>query len=660
MISVSNLAKAFGDRVLFEGASFQLNSGERYGLVGANGSGKTTLLGILTGDVEASEGAVSIPKSLRLGVLRQDQFLYESEDVLSVALMGNPELWSVMVEKEALLARAHEHFDADRFSALEDTILRYDGYTAEARAATILEGLGLPAEVHRNPLSTLSGGFKLRVLLAQVLASSPDVLLLDEPTNHLDIISIRWLEKFLREFAGPVVVISHDHQFLDNVASHILDVDYQTVTLYRGNYTTFVEDKKADRERREKEIEGRQKVIAHHQQFVDRFKAKASKARQAQSKLRMIEKKAEELEELPGSSRRYPKFKFTQRRPSGREVLKVSGLKKAFGTNEVLHGVDLSLNRGDRLVILGPNGIGKSTLLKIVMGDLEPDAGKVEWGYETHPGYFAQDHHEQLEESDRTAEQWLWDFCPGKDRGFVRGHLGLVLFSGTDGEKRLSSLSGGEAARLVFSRLALEQPNVLVLDEPTNHLDLESIEALVAGLQNYDGTLILVSHDRWFVRQLATRIVEITRDGIRDYLGTYEEYLHACGDDHLDADVVLRARRDEKKGSRKESVESGRANGKAGVAGNGRAAVPPSSNGRSQAGSRARLERRRDEITEEIEATEARLLHIDQSFCLPGFYAETAPEQVVAMEQTRAGLLATLDRLMSEWETLEQEIERSA
>ncbi|HEX8246325.1 MAG TPA: ABC-F family ATP-binding cassette domain-containing protein, partial [Longimicrobium sp.] len=458
MISVSNLSKAFGDRVLFEDAAFQLNPGERYGIVGANGSGKTTLLRILAGDAQVTTGTVSIPRSLRLGVLRQDQFLYEHEEILGVALMGNPELWDAIVQKEALLARAHEEFDAERFSELEETVQRLDGYTAEARAATILEGLGIPAEVHRQPLSTLSGGFRLRVLLAQVLAGSPDVLLLDEPTNHLDILSIRWLEKFLHDFEGPVAVVSHDHRFLDNVATGILDVDYQTVTLYRGNYSDFLVQKVEDRERKEKEIEGRQKEIAHHQKFVDRFKAKASKARQAQSKLRMIERKAEELEELPGSSRRYPKFRFVQRRPSGKEVLKVAGLRKAFGDNEVLHGVDLTVGRGDRMVIMGPNGIGKSTLLKILVGDLAADEGKVEWGYETHPGYFAQDHHEQLDGVDKTAEQWLWDFCPGKDRGFVRGHLGMMLFSGDDGEKRLSALSGGEAARLVFSKLALEQP----------------------------------------------------------------------------------------------------------------------------------------------------------------------------------------------------------
>jgi ATPase subunit of ABC transporter with duplicated ATPase domains len=652
MISVSNLKKEFGDRVLFEGAAFQLNPGQRYGLVGANGSGKTTLLNILTGDLDATAGTVSVPKSARLGVLRQDQFLYEDQEVLGVALMGNPELWEALVGKEAVLARAHEHFDADRFSELEETIQRHDGYTAEARAAAILEGLGLPAVVHRRPLSTLSGGFKLRVLLAQVLASAPDVLLLDEPTNHLDILSIRWLEKFLHDFAGPVVVISHDHRFLDNVCTNILDVDYQTVTLYHGNYTKFLESKQQDRERREKEIEGRQKEIAHHQKFVDRFKAKASKARQAQSKLRMIERQAEDLEELPGSSRRYPKFRFSQRRPSGRDVLKIRGIKKAFGTNEVLHGVDLEVRRGDRLVILGPNGIGKSTLLKVVMGELEPDAGEVEWGYEAHPGYFAQDHRKALEESDRTAEEWLWDFCPGKDRGFVRGQLGLMLFSGDESEKRLSALSGGEAARLVFSRLSLENPNVLVLDEPTNHLDLESIEALVAGLQNYDGTMILVSHDRWFVGQLASRVVEISADGIRDYPGTYEEYVHACGDDHLDADrVTLKADSAGKKGKKEARVERARVRG---AEGNGKPRpVDPSVR-------RAQLEERRDVLTARIDAAEARVAEIDARFCAPGFYEATPPDEVGALESERAELVGTVERLMGQWESLEREIESVA
>ena len=546
MISISGLTKYFGDRTLFADASLQLNPGERYGLVGANGSGKTTFLNILSGHEEANVGTVSIANRVRLGVLRQDQFLYEDELILNVAMMGNRELWDALVEHDALLANAHEHFDEVRYTQVEETINRHDGYTAESRAAEILEGLGLPAAVHKQPLSTLSGGFKLRVLLAQVLASAPDVLLLDEPTNHLDILSIRWLEEFIREFKGPVVVISHDHQFLDGVATHILDVDYQQITLYRGNYSQFVELKKSERERREKDIAGREREIAQTMEFVTRFKAKASKARQAQSKLRMVERKQEDLQELPQSSRRYPTFRLQEQRHSGRDVLKVSGIKKSYGDKQVLHGVDLVVRRGDRLAIMGPNGIGKSTLLKIVMGETAADAGEVEWGYETYPGYFAQDHHETLEKQNMNCEQWTSQFCPDKGIGYVRGELALMLFSGDDPKKNLSALSGGEAARLVFTRLAIEKPNVLVLDEPTNHLDLESIEALVEGLQNYEGTLIVVSHDRWFINQLATRIIDIEASGIADYQGTYEEYVAHCGKDRLDAEQVALAEKQKK------------------------------------------------------------------------------------------------------------------
>ena len=652
MISVSNLEKSFGDRILFTGASFQLNPGERYGLVGANGSGKTTLLNIISGDLDASYGSVSVPKNLRMGVLRQDQFLYRDEEILQVSLMGNPELWRAMVEKEELLARAEDHFDADRFSELEETVHRHDGYTAEARAAAILNGLGIPPEVHRSPVSILSGGFKLRVLLAQVLASAPDILLLDEPTNHLDIISIRWLEMFLRDFKGPAVVISHDHRFLDNVMTHILDVDYETVQLYHGNYSDSLVAKQLERERREKDIAARERDIAHHQKFVDRFKAKASKARQAQSKVRMIEKKAAALTGLPMSSRRYPTFRFEQRRNSGKEVLSVKGIKKAFGDNEVLHGVDLTVNRGDRLAIMGPNGIGKSTLLKIVMGELESDEGEVEWGYETHRGYFVQDHHEQFETPKRTAEDWVWDFCPDKDIGYVRGRMGLMLFSGDDGKKRLSALSGGEAARLVFTALAIERPNVLVLDEPTNHLDLESIEALIDGLKTFEGTLILVSHDRWFVSRLATRVMEIRQDEIVDYLGTYEEYVHFCGDDHLDADrVILKAKREKKKERKDKANRGGKAVNRSGSA-SGRGSERATEKGRPRL-SRAQKNRMRaslDTLMARIDTAEVRVAEVDELFCQPGYYEQTPPDDVRALEDERARLKSEVAELTSEWE----------
>jgi ATPase subunit of ABC transporter with duplicated ATPase domains len=655
VISIANLEKSFGGQTLFADVSLQLNPGDRYGLVGANGSGKTTLLRIMSGDLAPSDGTVSIPKRLRLGVLQQDQFVYDDQEILGVALQGRPELWNAMVEKEKLLAKAEHDFDADRFSELEEIVQHHDGYTAEARAATILEGLGIPTELHRDPISTLSGGFRLRVLLAQALASNPDVVLLDEPTNHLDILSIRWLEKFLREFVGIVVVrefvgivvvISHDHRFLDNVVTTILDVDYETVLSYPGDYSDFLQAKAAERERRTKEIATRQSEIAHHQKFVDRFRAKASKARQAQSRVRMIEKKAESLEELPQTSRRYPRFRFEQRRNSGRDVLAIKGVKKAFGDNEVLHGVDLTIARGDRLAIMGPNGIGKSTLLKIVMGQLAADAGSVEWGYETHPGYFAQDHQEEFETRTGTAEEWVWGFCPDRDFGYVRGAMGLMpmglmLFSGDDGNKPLRALSGGEATRLVFTRLSIEQPNVLVLDEPTNHLDLESIEALVEGLRAYPGTLILVSHDRWFVSQLATRVLEIRADGVTDYPGPYDEYVHACGDDHLDVDhVVLKARREKRQK---------------------KASPTPNSTERpaKRKNPKRDLQKRRqrlEPIMQRIEAAETRVQEIDDLFCEPDYFARTPADEARDREAERNRLQLEVRDLISEWERIESEI----
>ena len=640
MISVTGLAKSFGERTLFAGASFRLNPGERHGLVGANGSGKTTLLNILAGDVHAGEGSVSIPRRTRLGVLRQDRFVFEDEEVLQVALMGNEELWDAMAERDALLARADQHFDADRFSEVEEVFERHDGYTAESRAAAILEGLGLPAEVHRRPLSTLSGGFRLRVLLAQVLAGAPDALLLDEPTNHLDILSIRWLEKFLRGFRGPVVVISHDHRFLDNVATHILDIDYETVTGYPGDYTGFLAAKAAERERREKEIALREREIAHHRRFVDRFRAKASKARQAQSRVRMIEKKAERLVELPKSSRRYPAFRFEQRRPSGKEVVKVDGVTKSFGENRVLDGVDLRVARGDRLAIVGPNGIGKSTLLKVMTGRLDADAGAVQWGYETYPGFFAQDPKDHLTTARQTAAGWIGEYCRGKGTGFARGRLGLVLLGGEDADKRLGALSGGETARLVLCSLMIRMPNVLVLDEPTNHLDLESIEALVKGLKGFAGTLIFVSHDRWFVERLANRIVEITPGGVRDYRGTYEEYVRYCGDDHLDVERVVG------EGRRRDGGREGRG-------------WPRKRRGGRSSWRRQRLEARAEEVAGRIDAAEGRVGEIDAVLGSATFYEDASREEAGRLGEERGELLAEIDRLMAEWEALEAEMEEA-
>jgi ATPase subunit of ABC transporter with duplicated ATPase domains len=407
----------------------------------------------------------------------------------------------------------------------------------DARAGEILEGLNIPSEVHHEPLSVLSGGFKLRVLLAQVLASLPDVLLLDEPTNHLDILSIRWLETFLEDFEGCVVVVSHDHRFLDNVCTHIIDVDYERALLYTGDYSAFVAAKSGHRQRKEAEIAKQEKEIAHKKAFVERFKAKASKARQAQSRVKQIEKIV--VEKLAQTSRREPHFTFKATRPSGKVALEVEGISKAYDGKPVLENVSLNILRDDRVAIIGPNGIGKSTLLKIAMGNVTADAGETEWGHEVHIGYFAQDHHELAGAEKTELHEWLWRFCPGATVGFVRGHLARVL----------GNLSGGEAARLIFARLAVTHPNTLVLDEPTNHLDLEGIAGLAKALCAYEGTVLFVSHDRWFVSEVATRIIEIKPTGIRDFRGSYEEYLIECADDHLDADAAVRKGRGRRRGA---------------------------------------------------------------------------------------------------------------
>ena len=639
MISVSGLGKHYGDQTLFEGASLRFNPGQRYGIVGANGCGKSTFLRIVSGQDSASEGAVSVPKRISMGVLKQDHFEFEETRILDVVMMGKRKVWEAMAEKETILANAENEFDSERYAELEDIILQGDGYTLEARAGEILEGLGIESEIHQQPLSTLSGGFKLRVLLAQVLASTPDVLLLDEPTNHLDILSIRWLELFLEQFKGAALIVSHDHRFLDNVATIIVDIDYSTLKAYPGNYQAFVRAKREERERREKENEKREAQIADHKAFIERFRAKASKARQAQSKLKAVDRI--EIESLPQSSRRYPRFRFRQRRPSGRQVLELSAIGKSYGDNRVLEDVGITVMRGERVAIIGPNGIGKSTLLKIAMGEVSQDAGNVDWGYETYPGYVAQDQQEQVGSHAQTIESWLGGFCPSEGIGYVKGHLAAVLFSGDEGKKRLTALSGGEAARLIFARHVVERPNVLVLDEPTNHLDLEAIEALVTALKEFDGSLIFVSHDRWFVSELATRIIEITRDGINDFPGTYDEYLDKSGDDHLDSQAVLRQIRETKKKKQDDAAGERKKKGK----------TSPESQLR-------KLEPGLDELTEKISSAEERIEALNAIFCQENYYKDTPPGERAALEAEQRLLIEEVSRFMGKWESLEEQIQR--
>lgn len=542
MIAISKLQKSIGARVLFANASFYLNAGRRYGLVGANGSGKSTLMRILAGEDEATDGNIAYQKGAKLGFLRQDQFFADQDIILHAAMKGQKEAAAAYFALE----NAHE-LTLEEQSHHQETLLRLDGYALPAKAAEILEGLGIESSYHAKPLSALSGGYKWRVLLAQVLIANPDVLLLDEPTNHLDIVTIRWLEKFLTTYEGCAVIISHDRRFLDNVCTDTLDVDYATITQYAGNYSQFEGQKKLKYDQLEAEIAGQQREIAHKMAFVERFGAKATKAKQAQSRLKQVERI--EVKELPQSSRRYLSLQFKPKRPSGKEVLTLEHISKAFGPKQVLTDVNFQVLRGQKLAIIGPNGMGKSTLLKVIMGQLEQERGRYVWGHEAQIAYFAQDHEAAIADKSMTLEEWLWQFCPSESKGFVRSYLGRVLFSGEEAEKKVGHLSGGETARLVLAQLMLQCPNVLILDEPTNHLDMEAVESLVAALKAYEGTLLFVSHDRWFVSQLANRIIELKPVGLQDFPGTYEEYLAKSGDDHLDAQAVSKMGKDKQPAS---------------------------------------------------------------------------------------------------------------
>ncbi|HQP34120.1 MAG TPA: ABC-F family ATP-binding cassette domain-containing protein [Polyangiaceae bacterium] len=636
MIGISNLGHAFGDRTLFAEATFSLNAGSRYGLVGANGSGKTTFLRIVAGDEPPTEGTVAIARSSRVAFLRQDRFLDESRLVLDLAMMGDARTWEALTEQRGI---AEGRGDPERLHDLEDVLRANDGYTLEARASAILEGLGIPTASHRKPLSTLSGGFKLRVLLAQVLLGGPDVLLLDEPTNHLDILSIRWLEKFLVAYKGCAIVISHDQRFLDNIATHILDVDYGTLTLYTGNYSAFAIEKEATLDRKEAERAQQEKVIADKKAFVERFRYKATKARQAQSRLKQLEKI--EVVELAQSSRRAPVLRFDPLRQSGRDVLEVRGLCKSYGAHEVLRGVSAELRRGDKLAIIGPNGLGKSTLLKILTDNLQADAGTVTWGHEVRTGYFPQDHREVLDGTRRTPFEFLSEVVPLETPNFIRGHLGKVLLSGADVDKDIMALSGGESARLLFAKLAVERPNVLILDEPTNHLDIESIRALVTALRAFEGTVVFVSHDRYFVSELATRILELTPSGPRDYPGTYAEYLAQLGDDHLDADaVVLKAKAEQKERAAQQAPVS----------------QTSWEEQKRERNRRKDLPLRRDKVIAELESSEARQSAILAMYVEPGFFDRTSKEQLDVYEAEKAALEKRIGELMDEWEALEREI----
>lgn len=521
MITVSEVTKTYGARTLFDNVSVKFVPGNRYGLTGPNGAGKSTFMKILTGEIEPSNrGTVTRPK--KMGVLRQDQFAFDDSRIIDTVLMGNATLWNALEERNRL-CNASDFTDEtmNRLGELESIIADENGYMAEIEAADILRGIGIEDARHTDLMRTLPTDFKFRVLLAQAVFGGPEALLLDEPTNHMDLESIHWLEGFLHDYEGTLIVISHDRHFLNAVCTHIADIDYDTIILYPGNYDDMVEHKMQARQTIEQENRDKAKKIAQLQEFVSRFAA-GQRSSQVQSRRKEIERLSPT--ELKKSNIQRPYIRFEQNRPAGREVLVVKDLNKAFDGRPILTNVNLEIMRGDRVAIIGGNGVGKTTLLRCLIGELPVDSGTIKWGSGITWGYYAQDYSDQIPRG-ITALEWLLPFEPKNDHQIVRGLMGRMLFSGDDALKPTNALSGGEQSRLLMARLMLEKNPVLIFDEPTNHLDLESVSALAEGLSQFGGTVFVVSHDRDLISEVATRVLSFTPEGLIDFNGAYEEYL---------------------------------------------------------------------------------------------------------------------------------------
>ena len=518
----------FGSKPLFENISVKFGGGNRYGLIGANGCGKSTFMKILGGDLVPSSGNVFLDPNERLGKLRQDQFAYESFTVLDTVIMGHDELWQVKEERDRIYALAEmSEEDGYKVADLEVAYGEMDGYTAEARAGELLLGVGIPVEQHYGPMSEIAPGFKLRVLLAQALFSNPEILLLDEPTNNLDIDTIRWLEQVLNERNSTMIIISHDRHFLNMVCTHMADLDYGELRVYPGNYDEYMTAATQARERLLSDNAKKKAQIAELQSFVSRFSANASKSKQATSRARQIDKI--QLDEVKVSSRQNPYIRFDQDKKLFRNALEVQELAKGYDEGLLFKNLNLMVEVGEKVAVLGANGIGKTTLLKTLVGDVEANAGTVKWSENANIGYYAQDHAEDFD-VDMTVFDWMSQWKQEKDdEQAVRGILGRLLFGQDDIKKKVKVLSGGEKGRMLFGKLMMRKPNVLIMDEPTNHLDMESIESLNMALEMYEGTLIFVSHDREFVSSLATRVLEITPNKVIDFGGTYEDYLRSQG-----------------------------------------------------------------------------------------------------------------------------------
>jgi ATPase subunit of ABC transporter with duplicated ATPase domains len=526
MIAVSGVSMRYGSKVLFEDVSTTFAAGRRYGLTGPNGSGKSTFMKLLTGELDAQRGTMTRPR--KLGVLRQDQYAFDQYRVLDTVIMGNERLWSALAERDTLYALPEmSNEDGMRLGELEGIVGEEDGYSAESDAAVLLQGLDIADALHERTMAELQGGQKVRVLVAQALYGQPQALLLDEPTNHLDLDSIHWLQQFLGRYEGTLIVISHDRHFLNSVCTHIADIDYHTIITYTGGYDDMVVAKTQIRSTIESGNVQREKKIAQLNDFIARFGA-GTRASQVTSRRKEVERL--QTTELARSNIQRPYIRFLTRRPSGKVPLECDGLAKAYGPTSVFSDFGAVVNRGERIVLVGRNGAGKTTMLKALLADApdmpaapdDRDDGTLRWGHEVSIGYYPQDHTGQIEKG-VTAVEWLHRFDPDASRQEIHGLLGQMLFSGEEGHKPTAALSGGETARLLFCRIMLLKPNVLILDEPTNHLDLESINALNVALQKYEGTVFLVTHDQDLLEEVGTRVWQFEHGRILDFKGTYEE-----------------------------------------------------------------------------------------------------------------------------------------
>ncbi|MEL1135204.1 ATP-binding cassette domain-containing protein [Desulfitobacterium sp. THU1] len=523
MISTNGITLRFGKRALFEDVNVKFTPGNCYGIIGANGAGKSTFLRILSGEIEPSKGEVVITPGERIAVLKQDHFEFEEFDVLKTVIMGHSRLYEIMDEKDALYAKPDfNEEDGMKAADLEAEFAEMNGWQAEAEAAELLMGLGIPKEYHDRKMKELEGSEKVRVLLAQALFGHPHILLLDEPTNHLDLQSINWLENFLYNFESTVLVVSHDRHFLNKVCTHIVDIDFGKVQLFVGNYDFWYESSQLALKLMRDANKKKEDKIAELQSFIQRFSSNASKAKQATSRKKQLDKLT--LEDIRPSSRKYPYIAFTPDREAGNNLLTVEGLTKTIDGEKVLDNVSFIVDRGDKIAFAGPNGLAKTTLLKILMGEMEADSGEFSWGVTTSQTYLPKDNSSYFE-TNLPLVDWLRQFSKDPDESFVRGFLGRMLFSGEESLKAANVLSGGEKVRCMLSRMMLSGANVLLLDEPTNHLDLESITALNNGLTQFDGTILFVSQDHQFVQTIANRIIEITPRGIIDRKMEYDEYL---------------------------------------------------------------------------------------------------------------------------------------